>query len=105
VKPPTASQPDQATPEIRTGAFDVANLARAVHGERVLPPQFAINKPPIDGEEPLHAELKSFITAVRRLNAPVVTLEDGRRALGVALEILTQIEEHNRRAQLQNLQQ
>ena len=105
VKPPTASHPDQGSPEIRTGAFDVANLARVAHGERPVPPQFAINKPPVDKEEPLHAELKSFIGASRRLNAPVVTLEDGRRALAVALDILTQIKEHNRRAQLQNLPQ
>ncbi len=105
VKPPTASQPDQAAPEIRTGAFDVETLTRVVHGEHALPPQFAISKPPADKEEPLHAELNSFIHAVRRLNAPVVTLEDGRRALAVALDILAQIEEHNRRAQVQNLHQ
>jgi predicted dehydrogenase len=76
-----------------------------LQGDHALPPQFAINKPPIDKEEPLHAEMKSFIGAVRRANAPVVTLEDGRRALGVALDILTRIEEHSRRAQLQNLHQ
>jgi predicted dehydrogenase len=104
VKPPTASQPDQA-PEIRTGTFDVETVKHLAQSEAGLPPQFAINKPPIDKEEPLHAELKSFINAVRRLNAPVVTLEDGRRALAVALDILVQIEEHSRRAQLQNLHQ
>ena len=106
VKPSAAGRPDQPpTPEIRTGAFDVANLARVAHGERPVPPQFAINKPPTDKEEPLHAELKSFINASRRLNAPVVTLEDGRRALAVALDILTRIEEHNRRAKVRNLSQ
>ena len=101
VKPPTDGGPDQ--PEVRTGAFSLADLARAAQGDRALPPQFAINKPPIEQEEPLQAELKSFIGAVRRVNAPVVTLEDGRRALSVALGILAQIAEHNRRAQLQNL--
>ena len=101
VKPPTAGGPDQ--PEVRTDGFTLADLARAALGERALPPHFAIHKPPIEQEEPLLAELKSFIGAVRRVHAPVVTLEDGRRALAVALDILAQIAEHNRRAQLQNL--
>ena len=104
VKPPNASQSDQVAPDIRTGAFRVEDVARALSGSP-LPPQFAINKPPIEQEEPLRAELRSFIHAVRRMDAPVVTLEDGRRALAVALDILDQIAEHTRRAQLQNLHQ
>ena len=104
VKPPAASQPDQEPPDVRTGVFNLETVNRIL-GEHALPPQFAIVKPPIEKEEPLHAELKSFINASRRVNAPVVTLEDGRRALAVALDILTQIEEHTRRAQLQNLAQ
>jgi predicted dehydrogenase len=51
-------------------------------------------------EEPLHAELKSFIEAVRLRTAPMVTLEDGRRALALALEILAAISEHSRKAGL-----
>jgi predicted dehydrogenase len=105
VQPPTASRPGQEAPEIRTGAFRAEDFARVAQGDRPLPPQFAINKPPIEQEEPLHAELRSFLSAVRRVNAPVVTLEDGRRALALALDILTQIEEHTRRARLQNLHQ
>ena len=62
-------------------------------------------RPVLDKEwsEPLRAELKSFIAAVRRRGAPVVTLEDGRRALSVALSILAAIEEHTRRARLHSL--
>jgi predicted dehydrogenase len=105
VQPPTASQPGQVAPEIRTGAFRAEDIARVAQGDRPLPPQFAINKPPVEQEEPLHAELRSFLSAVRRVNAPVITLEDGRRALALALDILTQIEEHTRRARLQNLHQ
>jgi len=104
VQPPTASQPGQEAPEIRTGAFRAEDIARMTKSTPPLPPQFAIGKPPIEQEEPLHAELRSFLSAVRRVNAPVVTLEDGRRALALALDILTQIEEHTRRARLQNLQ-
>ncbi len=105
VKPPAASQPDQEPPDIRTGVFDLEAVNRFLQDQHALPPQFAINKPPIDKKEPLHAELKSFIGAVRRANAPLVTFEDGRRALAVALDILARIGEHHRRAKLQSLTQ
>ena len=41
-----------------------------------------------DGKEPLRAELESFVAAVRGDGDLVVTGEDGRRALEVALEIV-----------------
>ncbi len=63
-------------------------------------PQFAFTKPPVVQKEPLQAELQSFLKAVRREAPPVVSLEDGRRALGVALEITEQIGAHARRAGL-----
>jgi predicted dehydrogenase len=47
-----------------------------------------------DGREPLRVELEAFTAAVRG-EAPVkVTGEDGRRALGTALEIVDRIERH-----------
>ena len=104
VKPPTASQPDQRL-DIRTGAFRAEDVILATQGERPLPTQFAMNKPPVEQEEPLRAELRSFIGAVRRMNGPVVTFQDGRRALAVALDIVSQIEEHARRAKLRHLHQ
>ncbi len=58
-------------------------------------------KPAIEPEEPLRAELRSFLDAVRRRSKPVVSLEEGRRALGVALDILAQVSEHGRRIQLE----
>lgn len=54
-------------------------------------------KPEVRQEEPLKAELASFLDAVRGRTSPVVTLEDGRRALAVALDVLSAIREHNRR--------
>jgi len=45
-------------------------------------PQIGVVKPALKAEEPLHAELKSFLDAVRRRSTPVVPLEDGRRASG-----------------------
>lgn len=57
-------------------------------------PGVTLNKPPIEPEEPLHAELKSFIAAVRHRNQPEVSLEDGRLALATASSILSAIEQH-----------
>ena len=66
-------------------------------------PGVALNRPPVQAEEPLHAELKSFVEAVRKRSRPVVALADGRRALSTALNILSAIEEHTRRAKLHSL--
>jgi predicted dehydrogenase len=65
-------------------------------------PQIGVNKLPVASEEPLHAELKSFLKAVRERSTPVVSLEDGRRALGVALEILSAIREHGKKVGLKS---
>jgi predicted dehydrogenase len=62
-----------------------------------------VSKPAITHEEPLHAELRSFLDAVRTRSKPVVPLEDGRRALAVALDILAAIREHGRKVNLESL--
>lgn len=61
-------------------------------------PGVTMNRPAVQQEEPLRAEIKSFLDAVRTRNKPVVSLEDGRRALKIALEILDAIAEHHKRA-------
>src|SRR5271165_2080974 len=66
-------------------------------------PQIGVTKPPVASEEPLHAELKSFLQAVRERSQPVVPLEDGRRALALALEIVAAIREHGKRVDLAGL--
>jgi len=66
-------------------------------------PQIGVTKPPIAAEEPLQAELKSFLDAVRRRTTPVVPLDDGRRALALALEIVEAIQAHGSRIQLDQL--
>ena len=60
-------------------------------------PQIAISQPPIVAEEPLHAEIRSFLDAVRHRTSPVVSLEEGREALALGLEILRAIGEHGSR--------
>jgi predicted dehydrogenase len=66
-------------------------------------PQISVVKPPVAAEEPLHAELKSFLHAVRSRSTPVVPLEDGRRALALALEIVTAIRDHGKKVNLADM--
>ena len=73
-------------------------------GKPSVNPQIKMTKPEVVSGEPLHAELKSFVEAVRLGSKPLVTLEDGRRALGVALQIVGAIEEHGRKVRLDALQ-
>jgi predicted dehydrogenase len=84
----------------------LAFTVRGDIGQPVTPsvnPQIGMVKPPVTAEEPLHAELKSFLDAVRRRNAPVVPLEDGRRALSLALNVVDQIHKHGEKIDLENL--
>jgi predicted dehydrogenase len=66
-------------------------------------PQIGVTKPAVTAEEPLHAELRSFLDAVQRRSTPVVTLEDGRRALALALDIVADIRKHGSRINLEKL--
>ncbi len=54
----------------------------------------AVAKPAVVSEEPLLAEIKAFLQAVRERSRPVVSLEDGRKALELGLAILGEIERH-----------
>ena len=76
-----------------------------VEGMPSVNPQIGVAKPPVASEEPLHAELKSFLRAVRERSAPEVPLEDGRRALALALEIVGTIRDHGKRVGLAGLGQ
>ena len=60
-------------------------------------------KPAVEPQEPLRAELSSFLRAVRAHSTPEVTLEDGRRALAVAIQVVEAIAEHSRRVRLPEL--
>ncbi|MGC2694652.1 MAG: Gfo/Idh/MocA family oxidoreductase [Candidatus Angelobacter sp.] len=84
--------------------FSLHSLMAFAETPSTLPiPGVTLNKPKVEAEEPLRAELKSFLDAVRRRSTPVVTLEDGRRALSTALSILSAIDEHTRHAKLHSL--
>jgi len=60
-------------------------------------------KPEIAAQEPLRAELTSFLRSVRERSTPEVTLEDGRRALAVATQVVEAIAEHSQLAHLPEL--
>jgi predicted dehydrogenase len=64
------------------------------NSEPSVNPQISMAKPAITAEEPLLAEIKAFLQAVRERTRPVVSLEDGRKALELGLAILSEIERH-----------
>ena len=66
-------------------------------------PQIKVAKPAIVAEEPLRAELRSFLEAVRRRSKPLISFADGRHALAVALDIVAVMREHGQRVQLEQL--
>jgi len=72
-------------------------------GRPSVNPQIQMSKVPVVQEEPLHAEIKSFLDAVRQRSRPLVSMEEGRRALAVALEVVDAIEKHGRRINLDQL--
>lgn len=86
------------------GRQDVLVFAVGQDGTPSANPQIKVAKPEIAAEEPLHAELKSFLHAVRERSTPLVSLEDGRRALAVALDIVAAIAEHGKKVSLETLQ-
>jgi predicted dehydrogenase len=63
-------------------------------------PGMSIRKVPVEAGEPLRLEIEAFVSAVRARTEPVVTVEDGRAALALALEINAAIAEHSRRTGL-----
>ena len=66
-------------------------------------PQIKVAKPAIMAEEPLRAELRSFLEAVRTRSKPLVSFEDGRRALAIALDIVAAIRQHGQKVRLEQL--
>ena len=77
----------------------------AEHGTPSVNPQIGVSKPTVASEEPLHAELKSFLRSVRERSAPVVPIEDGRRSLALALEIVDAIRDHGKKVNLARIAQ
>lgn len=66
-------------------------------------PGIEIQKPKVEANEPLRTEIKSFLNSVRNRQTPQVSLEDGRKALKLALDINAAMQEHHRRAGLSRI--
>jgi predicted dehydrogenase len=60
-------------------------------GER---PRIVSERIPVVRDEPLRAQLESFLSCAREGSPPLVSGEDGRRALALALRILSALGEH-----------
>jgi predicted dehydrogenase len=71
-----------------------ATLGWGTQGQPSVNPQIQMAKPAITAEEPLLAEIKAFLQSVRERSHPAVSLQDGRKALELGLEILAEIERH-----------
>jgi predicted dehydrogenase len=70
--------------ELHKHAFPTFNARGSGVGQRI---ESVVERPMLSGEEPLRAELRAFIDAVRDGTTPKVTGEDGLRALELSLEI------------------
>ncbi|MDE3105040.1 MAG: Gfo/Idh/MocA family oxidoreductase [Acidobacteriota bacterium] len=64
----------------------------------------SLKKLPVEPGEPLRLELQAFLDAVRHRQPPLVSGDDGRAALQLALEINTAIADHAARTGLGGLQ-
>ena len=60
----------------------------------------SLRKMPVEPGEPLRLEMEAFLEAVRQRTMPEVTVEEGRAALALALEINVAIAAHAQRTGL-----
>lgn len=73
-------------------------------GNPSVNPQINVAKPAVVAEEPLHAELRSFLECVRERSEPVVSLESGRNSLSLALDIVGAMSDHSERTNLKHFE-
>ena len=64
-------------------------------------PGLSLSKVPVTPGEPLRLEIDAFLNSIRGDTQPVVTGQDGRRALALALQITAAMAEHAQRTGLQ----
>ena len=99
---------DYARQDVISIRVDERAAAALLRGE-ALPanvgptPGLAINKPRVEAKEPLRTEIESFLASVRSRRPPEVSLEDGRAALALALQINEAIMKHHHRAGLSQI--
>jgi len=96
-------QPEQYV-SVDYGRQDVIVFKVGSEGTPSVNPDIKMERPSITAEEPLQAEIKSFLNAVRTRTQPEVSLDDGRRALKVALDVMACIQEHGEKVHLQAIE-
>jgi predicted dehydrogenase len=77
-------------------AAQLTAMASASGGSDHPSAGLSLRKVPVAPGEPLRLEIEAFVDAVRTRATPVVSAEDGRAALGLALEINAAIAAHAR---------
>ena len=90
----TSDEVEAHLTRLRSGQMDDA--ASAAHPSAGL----SLRKVPTEPGEPLRLEIERFLQAVRARTTPVVSGEDGRAALALALQINQAIADHAQRAGL-----
>ena len=80
-------------------SLDYANQAITLRRKSILEEKIIKEELEVHKVEPLKLELEHFVRCIREHKKPLVTIEDGKNALEVALEILSQIESGVARAQ------
>jgi predicted dehydrogenase len=75
----------------------LAALANATALGTQPAPGMSLSKVPVEQGEPLRLEIESFVEALRTHAQPLVTAQDGRAALALALQINSAIASHARR--------
>ena len=80
--------------------IDVAAKAAAQPSHEAIAAGLNVQKPQITQGEPLRLEIEAFLECVRSRRSPVVSGENGRAALELALQINSAIAEHTKRAGL-----
>jgi predicted dehydrogenase len=89
---------DDSAPEpLGMDPFNPASVAASAF------PAITPFKPKVEQQEPLKAEILSFLDAVRHRSQPEVTLADGRNALAIATQVVEAIAAHSERAHLPEL--
>lgn len=72
-------------------SLDYANQAITLRRKSNLEEKIIQEELEVHKAEPLRLELEHFITCIKERRKPLVTIEDGKNALEVALEILAQV--------------
>ena len=78
-------------------SHDITVIRRDGQGIDLPIPGMSMQRSTFEKSDALGAELRSFVDAVKTRQAPLVSGHDGRNALGVALDIIEQIEASSKR--------